>query len=216
MNKKAPSICSFAPASAPGQGRLRAPVRAVWDPPWTFRAAAVAGVWGWPAAADEGIPLANTLRVTASFLAPGPQPCSRRKIHFRLLRLQRLAASDFNADLSDLLQNRWRADSERGVDERGANRQRLLQGTAVKLPLWGEAWAAPRSCPARSSLLLSQSVCRGVFAPAARTCGGVRTAPGPRRPRRPHALGPHCGGPMKAGWLAKALVQLLHGCLALY
>lgn len=40
----------------------------------TFRGAAVGGGWGWPAVADEGIPLLSTLRVTVSFLAPGLQP----------------------------------------------------------------------------------------------------------------------------------------------
>lgn len=58
----------------------------------TFRGAAVGGVWGWPAVADEGIPLLTPPPVTGSFLAAGLQPHSRRKIHFRLLRLYRLDA----------------------------------------------------------------------------------------------------------------------------
>lgn len=65
----------------------------LWTQPWTgtavtwrqtrlriistFRGAAVGGVWGWPAVADEGIPLLTPPPVTGSFLAAGLQPHSR-------------------------------------------------------------------------------------------------------------------------------------------
>lgn len=78
MNKNAPALLTISGLLLSTQSLSREGCGLVSDPSedhlCTFRGAAVGGGWGWPAVADEGIPLLSTLRVTVSFLAPGLQP----------------------------------------------------------------------------------------------------------------------------------------------